>query len=266
VVVLLGAAGAYLYSVRGRFVSKRLELPQSSADAPPAASPAQSSTTTTLPPSAPAATPPTLADLTGLPSVPTVPPPADPAAAARVQHNREAVESFPGWVGVDVRTGPFILVVVQMNDQAPATREFTSQLTTPCTVCWISANNAEGDSPHTIDPTSLEFHFADYHTLAALAPAPIVSSAKSPSDPVLTRSTAAARVEPHTVMPDIPVFFPPNADLTQATAVTMKVDGQQVVVRGQYLSVEEKAERLRATKRLQQQQQRQQQQQSPAKP
>jgi hypothetical protein len=164
------------------------------------------------------------------------------------------VETFPGWLGVDVRVGQFVLVVVEMNDDAAATKEFKAQFTTPCKVLWISADNSHGDQSHTIDPTSLDFHFADYHTASVIPPSQVLASAKPPVDAVLSRSNTTMSIEPKSVMPDVPAFLPAGTDLTQAVAITIKVDGQQVVIPGRYLSVEEKADRLRAGQQAQQQQ------------
>ncbi len=183
-----------------------------------------------------------------LPALPAVPPPAgqiDP----RQQRARDAVEKFPGWIGIGNRSGGLVLLVLQTNDQAPGTREFKETFASPCTVMWISANNSAGDRPHVIDPASLEMHFADYRKIAALPPAAIVATAKVKDDPVLARSLKPASVPAHSNLPDCAAFLPADTDLTQANAATIVLDGQRVVIPGRYLTVEEKARLLTANKR-----------------
>ena len=175
------------------------------------------------------------------------------------QRAREAMENYPGWVGASLRSGQFVIVVAQSNDDAPGTHDLKDQFAADCTLISIATDNTAGDAAHTIDPASLEFHFADYHKLAVLPPVQILSTSKVDREQFLARWGGLIRIDPHTQRPDGLAFLPPRTDLTQCTAVTLILDGQRVVVPGKYLSIEEKNQRLRMAKQQQQQQQQQQQ-------
>jgi len=200
-----------------------------------------------------------LPPLPGLPAVPPVPAPGaapiSDQAAKEQQRALEAIEQYPGWVGVSTRAGNLTLVIVQSNNDAPGTQDVKAHFATPCTLVWVCVNNTAGDMPHVVEARSLEFHMADYSQVTPLPAAQITATAKQANDPLLARGERPLAIASYTQMPDCPVFFPEKTDFTKATAATLIVDKQRIVIPGRYLSLEEKQENLRKSRQQQQQKQ-----------
>jgi hypothetical protein len=162
-----------------------------------------------------------------------------------VSDAEKTLVNYPGWLGstdrIDVGAR---IIIFQWNDESPVTQKHKAAFAVDYTQLSIVVNNKQGTRNLTLDPASLEFHFANYSTLKAIPPREILSQARADRDGFLKRWGGVLQVAPGGVMPDGLAFLPPKTDLTTARAVTLTLNGQQIVVPGKYCTPAEKREIL----------------------
>ena len=159
----------------------------------------------------------------------------------------DAFTQFPGWLGVASIDGGAV-IVAQINDDSPFGNEIRAGFTKEFSILSVVLNNAAGTKELSIDPESLVIHFADGHTVHALPFVEIASFALNHPEDWIKKFGGIHRAGPGGQVTDGCAFIPRGTDLDGVIRMTASVNGHDTAIAGKYLSVDEKAERVRIGK------------------
>jgi hypothetical protein len=158
---------------------------------------------------------------------------------------RDPIFDFPGWIGVagEARAN---LLVVSIADEATETREFKKKFSKDFLVLRLTVNTSNAPYDVYVDTTRATAHFADGRTIDALPIREILESATQDKERLLAEWMPPRQCRANTgVETNMLIPMAPGTALQNMDRVTFHVNGLPVDVRGQYMTVEEKSQRLR---------------------
>jgi hypothetical protein len=157
---------------------------------------------------------------------------------------RDPIFDFPGWIGVagEARAS---LLVVSIADDAPETREFKKKFSKDFEVLRLTVNTSNAPYDVYVDTSRAIAHFADGRTINALPIREILESATQDKEKLLGEWMPPRQCRANTgVETNMLIPLPAGTALQSMDRVTIHVNGLPVEVRGQYMTVEEKSQRL----------------------
>jgi hypothetical protein len=171
--------------------------------------------------------------------------PSTAPGAGVAQRPLDPVLDYPGWIGsaADSRAG---LLLISAPDEAPATREFKAKFSKDFTALMLSIDTSQAPFDVYVDTRRASAHFADGQTVAALPIQELLESAVTDRAALIAEWMPPRQCMAHAgTVTNMLIPLPPNTYLKNMDRVSINVNGLPVDIRGQYLTVEEKAQRMR---------------------
>ena len=164
------------------------------------------------------------------------------AAVAKAQQmGQDAVMQYPGWLGF-ARPNGGVVAITEFPDESPAAREFQGYFSAGFSAVSVALDNSAGLREVQVDPGSLVVFYADGHTVHALPPKDVLSTATEHPEQWQSKFGANLRASAGSKALDGYAFLPKGTSLVDVTRMTIVVNDQETIVSGKYLSVSEKEE------------------------
>ena len=158
---------------------------------------------------------------------------------------RDPIFDFPGWIGV-ASEAKAALLVVSIADDAAETREFKKKFSKDFLVLRLTVNTSNAPYDVYVDTSRASAHFADGRTISALPIREILESATQDKERLVAEWMPPRQCRANTgAETNMLIPLPPGMGLQNMDRVMIHVNGLPVEVRGQYMTVEEKSQRLR---------------------
>ena len=159
--------------------------------------------------------------------------------AQGMEEGRRSTMDFGGWIGRG-STPSAMVGVMSLDDHSPTARRLLNDLPVPCSVLGIAARPAPGCRNVELEPSSLTMEFADGHLVHALDGARILGAARNDPQHVLLRFNSAFHTDPAQDMYQSFALIPAGTDVRKLRSVTFRMNGEEITVRGSFLSPEQK--------------------------